>query len=110
MNEVFSDATQEAYATVLAATKLQEAWLGKSDPIAGASTTAPAHNAADVITPEAMLDELVTLQKKGFDADLLVGSVNQKGLSRSLSSDDLLAWKKAGIPDPVIQAALAKGK
>lgn len=112
VNEVFSDATQEAFAAALAETKLQEAWLGKSGPIAAPATQAVSseRKSGDVLTPEAMLDELVRLKKKGFDADLLVGFVDQKGLSRSLTSDDLLAWKNAGMPDAVIKAALAKGK
>jgi hypothetical protein len=113
VNEVFSDATQEAFANALADTKLQEAWLGKSEPISAPTmtqTTSAERKAGDVLTPEAMLDELVKLQKKGFDADLLVGFVDQKGLSRSLSSDDLVAWKNAGMPEAVIKAALAKGK
>ncbi len=113
VNEVFSDATQEAFANALADTKLQEAWLGKSGVISApamAQATSSERKAGDVLTPEAMLDELVALKKKGFDADLLVGFVDQKGLSRSLSSDDLLAWKNAGMPDSVIKAALAKGK
>jgi hypothetical protein len=112
VNEVFSDATQEAYAAALAETKLQEAWLGKSEPTSAPMTQAASaeRKAGDVLTPEAMLEELVKLKKKGFDADLLVGYVDQKGLSRSLSSDDLLAWKNAGMPDVVIKAALAKGK
>ncbi len=118
INEVLSDATQEAYAAALAETKLQEAWLGKSAPIAGpaiAATALPtalaaARPAGDLITPEAMLEELVKLKKKGFDTDLLVGFVAQKELSRSLSADDLVAWKKAGLSDEVIKAALAKGK
>ncbi|HEV7668355.1 MAG TPA: hypothetical protein VGS22_07515 [Thermoanaerobaculia bacterium] len=117
VNEVFSDATQEAFAAALAETKLQEAWLGKSGPIGGASTatamtatTSSARKAEDVLTPEAMLAELMTLKRKGFDTDLLVGFVNQKGLSRSLSSDDLVDWKGAGMPEAVIKAALEKGK
>ncbi|MEP7010156.1 MAG: hypothetical protein ABJC13_07520 [Acidobacteriota bacterium] len=113
VNEVFSDAAQEAFASALADTKLQEAWLGKSGPMstpAMAQATSSERKAGDMLTPEAMLEELVKLQKKGFDADLLVGFVDQKGLSRSLSSDDLLAWKNAGMPDSVIKAALAKGK
>lgn len=113
VNEVLSDATQEAFAAALAETKLQEAWLGKSDPISAApmsQAVSSERKAGDVLTPEAILDELVKLKKKGFDTDLLVGFVDQKGLSRSLSSDDLVAWKNAGIPDAVIKAALAKGK
>ena len=112
VNEVFSDATQEAFAAALAETKLQEAWLDKSGPIAtpATQTVSSERKSDDVLTPEAMLDELVRLKKKGFDADLLVGFVDQKGLSRSLTSDDLLAWKNAGMPDAVIKAALAKGK
>lgn len=113
VNEVLSDATQEAFAAALAETKLQEAWLGKSDPISApamAQAVSTERKAGDVLTPEALLEELVKLKKKGFDTDLLVGFVDQKGLSRSLSSDDLLAWKNADMPDAVIKAALAKAK
>ncbi len=114
VNEVLSDATQEALAAALADTKLQEAWLGKSEPMAASAPVNQAvsseRKAGDVITPEAMLEELVKLKKKGFDTDLLVGFVDQKGLSRSLSADDLVAWKNAGMPEAVIKAALAKGK
>lgn len=113
VNEVLSDATQEAFAAVLAETKLQEAWLGKSDPSSApamAQAVSTERKAGDVLTPEALLEELVKLKKKGFDTDLLVGFVDQKGLSRSLSSDDLLAWKNADMPDAVIKAALAKAK
>ena len=113
VNEVFSDATQEAFAAALAETKLQEAWLGKSDPISApalSQAVSSERKAGDVLTPENLLAELVKLKKKGFDTDLLVGFVDQKGLSRSLSSDDLVAWKDAGMPEAVIKAALAKGK
>ncbi|HXU46218.1 MAG TPA: hypothetical protein VN783_11885 [Thermoanaerobaculia bacterium] len=109
VNEVLSDAVKEAYANVVAETKLQEAWLGKSAPMAG-SMTKPAAAPGDVLTPEAMLDQLVQLKKKGFGTDLLVDFVHQKGLSRSLSADDLVAWKNAGMPQEVIKAALEKGK
>ncbi len=106
INEVLSDALKEAYAQGLAETALQDAWLGKKSP--GASAVATTTPTASAMTPEALLAELVKLKKKGFDADVMLDFVGQKNLSRSLSADDLVAWKDAGIPEQVIKAALAR--
>jgi len=98
-NEVLSDALKEAYSALLAEPALQEAWLGK---------TAPKATAGPAVSPDDLLAELVKLQKQGFTAALLVDFVEQKTLSRALSADDVVAWKKAGMPEEVIKAALAR--
>lgn len=105
VNEVLSDAIKEAYATALGDPALQNAWLGKSGPVAVASA-APATPA---MTPDELLAELVKLKKQGFDTGLLVDFVKQKSLTGSLTADDMVKWKKEGMPQEVIQAALKRG-
>jgi hypothetical protein len=104
VNEVLSDAIKEAYATALGDPAMQNAWLGKSGPVATPSAT-PAEAR---MTPDEMLAELLKLKKQGFDTDLLVGFVNQKSLTSSLTADDMVKWKKEGMPQEVIQAALKR--
>lgn len=106
-NEVLSDAIKEAYANLFNDAGLQNAWIGKAQPVAAAAAAAPA---APPITPSELLADLVKLKKQGFTTDLLVDYVNQKTLSSTLSADDLVAWRKAGMPDEVIKAALARAK
>jgi hypothetical protein len=106
-NEVLSDAIKEAYATLIADAALQNAWLGKSGPVAGASP-APPPPSGPAMSPSDLLTELVKLKKQGFTTDLLVDYVNQKALSSALTADDMVKWKQAGMPQEVIKAALAK--
>jgi hypothetical protein len=103
VNEVLSDAIKEAYATALGDPALQNAWLGKSGPVA----STPAAAAAG-ITPDELLAELVKLKKQGFTPELLVDYVNQKSLTNGLTADDMVKWKKEGMPQDVIQAALKR--
>ena len=109
VNEVLSDAIKEAYATALGDTALQNAWLGKSGPVA-APAAASAGTGAPVaaMSPDEMLAELLKLKKQGFGTDLMVSFVNQKSLRSSLSADDMVKWKKEGMPQEVIQAALKR--
>ena len=105
VNEVLSDAIKEAYATAFGDPALQNAWLGKSEPVA----TSAAAPAAPAMTPDDLLAELVKLKKQGFDTDLLVDFVRQKSLTSALSADDMVKWKKEGMPQEVIQTALKRG-
>lgn len=105
-NEVLSDAIKEAYANLFNDAGLQNAWGGKAAPRAGAGA-APAGPA---VSPSALLADLVKLKGKGFDTSMLVDFVNQQTLSATLSADDLVAWKNAGMPDAVIKAAIARAK
>jgi hypothetical protein len=104
VNEVLSDAIKEAYATALGDTALQNAWLGKGGPVA----STPAPTAAARMTPDELLTELVKLKKQGFSTELLVDYVNQKSLTGGLTADDMVKWKKEGMPQDVIQAALKR--
>ncbi len=104
VNEVLSDAIKEAYATALGDPALQNAGLGKSCPMA----TASAAPAVPGMTPDELLAELVKLKKQGFDTGLLVDFVNQKSLTSGLSADDMVKWKKEGMSQDVIQAALKR--
>ncbi|HEY3572033.1 MAG TPA: YajG family lipoprotein [Thermoanaerobaculia bacterium] len=109
-NEVLSDAIKEAYANIFNDPGLQSAWLGKSKPVASASTPAATAPAEPPVSPETLLADLVKLKKQGFTTDLLVDYVNGKSLTKALSADDLVKWKNAGMPQEVIKAALGKGK
>jgi hypothetical protein len=60
------------------------------------------------MTPDELLAELVKLKKQGFTTELLVDYVNQKSLKSGLTADDMVKWKKAGMPQDVIQAALKR--
>ncbi len=106
VNEVLSDAIKEAYATALGDPALQNAWLGKGGP--AATATASSAPAAARMTPDELLAELVKLKKQGFSTELLVDYVNQKSLTGGLTADDMVKWKKEGMPQDVIQAALKR--
>jgi hypothetical protein len=112
-NEVFSDALIEAAADLLGNEDLQGAWAGNGTPRAAASSSSSASSSSAAagearITPSALLAELVKLKKQGFDTDLLIDYVNKKTLTAALSSDDLVKWKQAGMPEEVIKAARAR--
>ncbi|HEY0513630.1 MAG TPA: hypothetical protein VGH73_17105 [Thermoanaerobaculia bacterium] len=110
-NEVLSDALKEAYSNAFNDADLQSAWLGKGKPVATVATAAaPAAAAEPARSPSEMLADLVKLKKQGFTTDLLVDYVNQKTLTKSLSADDLVKWKNAGMPQEVIKAAMARAK
>lgn len=104
VNEVLSDAIKEAYAAALAETALQNAWLGKTAPVA--SVGQPTEATGSAISPQELLAELVKLKQQGFTTDLMVNYVRQKRLSSPLTADDMVKWKDAGIPQEVIRAAL----
>jgi hypothetical protein len=126
--EVLSDALQQAGATLLSDTKLQEAWVA-AKPEAGAmadtkpaaaplkpvvmavpparvhSKTAPASLPK---TPSQLLTDVTRLRKQQLGTDLLVDYVSQQSLATGFSADDLVAWKKAGVPEPVMRAAMQR--
>lgn len=104
-SEVLSDALKGAYATVFADSALQNAWLGKTGPVASVASAAPM---SPGISPDELLAELLKLKKQGFTTELLVEYVSQKNLSTGLTADDMVKWKSSGMPQEVIKAALAR--
>jgi hypothetical protein len=109
-NEVLSDAIKEAYANAFNDAGLQSAWVGKGTPVAASAPAAASAPTNAAVSPSDMLADLVKLKKQGFTTDLLVDYVNGKTLTRSLSADDLVKWKNAGMPQEVIKAALGRAK
>jgi hypothetical protein len=59
-----------------------------------------------VVEPAVLLDELVRLKGGGVADDVLIAYVKKRQLSRSLTVDEILAWKNAGLPDEVIRQAV----
>jgi uncharacterized lipoprotein YajG len=104
INEVLSDAALEAWAGLLSTVGLQEAW--DTGTPAAAPPEPVADPVADPVAPEALLAELQRLREDGLGAQTLEAFVRRQVLSRPLSSDDLLRWKRAGIPEAVIREAL----
>lgn len=108
VNEVLSDAIKEVYANALNDAGLQNAWMGKAAPRSESSPAAAQSPSGPPISPADLLAELVKLKKQGFTTDLLVDYVNQKNLGSPLTADDMVSWSKAGMPQEVVKAALAR--
>ena len=58
--------------------------------------------------PSELKDEVIKLMNADVDEETIVEHVRQIKLTAQLSTDDILAWKNAGIPQKIIKAALAK--
>jgi hypothetical protein len=129
--EVLADALQEAAFTALRDAKLQEAWLA-AVPQAGpakvaSASAAPARSSAPVgmavppsrvnskvapaalpKTPAQLLADVTKLRRQQLGTNVLVDFVSKQTLTAPFSANDLVAWKKAGVPEPVMQAALQR--
>lgn len=111
-NETLSDSLATCVVALINDVDFRAAWSGKPRapepvPAAAASAAAPtAERPAGGLAPAGMKEKLVALQKEGFSEDLLVAFVRQTRLSAPLTADDMLDWKRAGLPQPVVKAAL----
>jgi uncharacterized lipoprotein YajG len=109
-NETFSDAAQEALADLLSDGDLHVA-LEKGTPgpvvAAGIADAVSERSNAPVVAdaPMTLLYEVKELLKKSFSEKFLLDFVRGKTYQRPMTTDDLIAWKDAGIPERVIQAA-----
>lgn len=81
---------------------IQSPWF-----LEAAAAIRPKRAEDSVLTPATLREAVLRLMKDGLDEDLLVAYVRQARISPSFSADDVLAWKAAGIPSPVISAALS---
>jgi hypothetical protein len=127
--EVLADALQEAASVALTDAKLQEAWLAAVPQPAPAhvATAPPARGLAPVAmavpssrvnskvapaaqskTPAQLLADVTKLRRQQLGTNVLVEFVSKQTLATPFSANDLVAWKKAGVPEPVMQAALQR--
>ena len=59
-------------------------------------------------TPAQLLADVNKLRKQQLGTRVLVDFVSKQTLASAFSANDLVAWKKAGVPEPVMQAALKR--
>ncbi len=98
-NEVLSDAMKHAYATLFDHPGLKAAWSGRG--------SAP-ESKSQGISPAMLLSDVVALKNQGLTSDLIIRYINQQALATPLNAQDLGEWKKAQLPETVIQAALER--
>lgn len=103
--QVLSDALLSCISKFWADPGFRRAWAtGKPVDTSGGEASKP--TAAETLTPEAAMAKLLLLQEAGFDEDGLAAWVRRVDFTRPLSADDMIAWKKAGIPQVAIRAAM----
>ena len=59
-------------------------------------------------TPGQLLADVKRLRREQVGTALLVEYVSKQTLSSPFSANDLVQWKKAGVPEPVTAAALQR--
>ena len=59
-------------------------------------------------TPAQLLADVTKLRRQKLGTDVLVDYVSKQTLATAFSANDLVAWKNAGVPEPVMQAALQR--
>jgi hypothetical protein len=127
--EVLSDALQEAAAALLGDAKLQGAWLtAKPEPAPASMAAAPAAPPLKPVamavpasrvhsktapatlpkTPSQLLSDVTRLRRQQLGTNVIVDYVSKQTVATGFSADDLVAWKKAGVPEPVMRAALQR--
>jgi len=94
-NKALSDAMKKAYAGLLSEPGFQAAWTGRAAPV-----TLPVAAAAEVKA------KVLEMMAAGVGTDLIVAYVGARRLERLLSAEEILEWKKAGIPESVIKATM----
>ncbi len=69
--------------------------------------SAPKTPASPALAPGELKEKLLEMTRAGVAPDVLLAYVKGQRLSRKMTSEDIIDWTKAGIPDAVIEAAAA---
>jgi hypothetical protein len=59
------------------------------------------------VAPSEAREKLLSLQKEGFGEDVQAAWVRSVRLTPGLTPEDMIGWKRAGISQKIIEAALA---
>lgn len=103
--EVLSDALLSCISKFWADPGFREVWAsGKGPGGTGGAATKPAP--AETLTPEAAKAKLLELKNEGFDDDMLAYWVRKVAFTRPLTADDLIDWRRAGVPQAAIKATM----
>lgn len=91
--EQVSDGLKQAYARLLSMASFQQAWSGKK------------LQQRKVVAPPELKETIVRMMAEGIGADVIVEHVKGLDVRPALTADDMIDWKRAGIPDAVLKAA-----
>jgi hypothetical protein len=72
------------------------------------TSPAPAAPRAGLSTAE-LKAKLLALMQEGVGTDVLVAYVKSRAVAAPLTAEEIVDWKRAGIAEPVIEAAIAQG-
>ncbi len=98
-NQVLSDALKVAYANLLGNPTFQVAWSGQSSV-----SVAPA------VSSDTLAVKILILMREGLGEDVIADYVRTHRPPATLSAEEIVEWKRAGIAESVIKAALGEGK
>jgi hypothetical protein len=96
-NQVVSTMLARAYSNLLSDPGFLKARGAKQDKRGGA-----------VVDAAVLKANIVALMREGVGTDVIVRYVWSQKLSQPLAAEEILAWKKDGISDEVIKAALSE--
>lgn len=94
-NEQISDALKRTFANLVSNPGFEDAWAGKASPAPG-----------EGVTPADLRARILEMMKAGIGEDVIVSYVRAVRLTTALTTDQILEWKRVGIADPVIRAAV----
>jgi len=94
-NEEISDALKRTYANLVSNAGFQKAWMGQRA------------TAFQPLSPSDLEAKILEMMKAGIGTEVIVGYVKNAKVSGPLSAEQIVEWKKAGIPDAVLQAAVS---
>lgn len=127
--EVLSDGLERAAQAILSDAKLQESWMAAQPAPAPAGSAvakaaAPLRNVTMMTadgrvvrekrpanqpkTPGQLLSEVKKLRSQQLGTEVLVAYVSKQTLAGPFGPEDLVAWKKSGVPDAVTKEAVKR--
>jgi len=101
-------AKRTASATTTTATAAP-ATTAAAAPVTAAATAAPSvAPASSAMSASELKSKLIALMQEGVGSDVLVAYVKSRRVAAPLSAEEIVDWKRSGIPEPVIEAAIAQ--
>ena len=95
-NEEISDALKRTYANLVSNAGFQRAWIGQR-----VASEQPLSSAE-------LKSKILEMLKAGIGTEVIVGYVKNIKMSGPLNAEAIVDWKKAGIPDAVLEAAVSR--
>jgi len=78
-----------------------------SIPASAAAAAPPVSRPAAGISASDLKAKILVLMREGVGTDVIVAFARSNRLSAVLTADEILEWKKSGIAEPVIEAAIS---